>query len=324
MDPGLLREQCARNLEGTDFQGLGTRIRGKVRDNYVLGDRRVIVVTDRVSAFDVIVGTLPFKGQVLNQVAAFWFEKTADLAPNHLLEVPDPCVSVVRELQVLPVEFVYRGYLTGVSNTSIWRAYEQGAREYCGQRLPDGMTKHERLAEPLLTPTTKAEQGAHDELTSRAELLKSGVISEEIYDAAARIGSALFARGQEWAESRGLILVDTKYEMALDRDGNIVIIDEIHTPDSSRYWWRHSYERAQSEGRDPDALDKEYIRRWLSERGFRGEGPPPTLPDDVRCEASRRYIEAFEAVAGVAFEPATEEPEPRIRRSLSAFFVKNV
>jgi len=323
IDPDLLWQQCARTLERTDFDGLGRRTEYKVRDCYVQPDRRVIVVTDRVSAFDVIVGTLPFKGQVLNELAAFWFEKTADLAPNHLIEVPDPCVSVVRELAVLPVEFVYRAYLTGVSSTSIWRAYERGDRLYCGHRLPDGLGKHEPLPEPLLTPTTKAEKGAHDELASRESLIGSGVISEEHYDAAAALGSRVFAAGRAWAESRGLILVDTKYEMALAADGSIVLVDEVHTPDSSRYWWKHSYERAMSEGRDPEALDKEYIRRWLVEQGWRGEGAPPTVPDEVRCEAARRYIEAYEAVTGRAFEPSTEEPTARIRRNLRAFFAAN-
>ena len=324
IDLDLLREQCARTLQRTDFEGLGTRIEGKVRDNYVRGDRRVIVVTDRVSSFDVVVGTLPWKGQVLNQAAAFWFEKTAHLAPNHIEAVPDPCVSVVRELEVLPVEFVYRAYLTGVSNTSIWRAYERGDRLYCGERLPDGMTAHQPLPEVLLTPTTKAEKGAHDQLTSRGELLAERVIDEETYDAAAAIGARLFAWGREWAASRGLILVDTKYEMARAPDGTIVLIDEIHTPDSSRYWWAHSYERAMSEGRDPEALDKEYVRRWLVDQGYRGEGTPPTLPDEVRCEASRRYIEAYEAVTGTAFEPSTEHAEKRIRRSLRTYFAENI
>lgn len=322
-DLSLLREQCDNTLERTRLSGLGQRIEGKVRDCYVKGERRFIVVTDRVSAFDVIVGTIPLKGQVLNQLAAFWLHKSAELAPNHLLEVPDPAVSIVRELEVLPVEFVYRAYLTGVSNTSIWRAYEQGVRHYCGHQLPDGMTKHQRLPESLLTPTTKAPKGAHDELTSRSELLAGDVISEEHYDAAASIAARLFRLGQEWAADRGLILVDTKYEMALDPEGRIVVIDEVHTPDSSRYWWRHSYEKAMSDGRDPEPLDKEYLRRWLVEAGWRGEGAPPTLPHEVRCEAARRYIEAFEAVTGRSFEPSTEEPEARIRRNLAAFFSPN-
>ena len=320
IDLGLLREQCARTLVRTDFAGLGRREEYKVRDCYLQPGRRVIVVTDRVSAFDVIVGTLPFKGQVLNQLAAFWFEKTADLVPNHMIEVPDPAVSVVRELQVLPVEFVYRAYLTGVSSTSIWRAYERGDRLYCGHTLPDGLGKHEPLAEPLLTPTTKAERGAHDELTSRESLIGQGAVSEQVYDAASALGHRLFAAGRAWAESRGLILVDTKYEMALEPDGRIVVVDEVHTPDSSRYWWKHSYERAMSLGRDPEALDKEYIRRWLVDRGWSGEGAPPDLPDEVRCEAARRYVEAYEAVTGLGFEPSTEDPAARIERNLSKFF----
>ncbi len=317
VDPELLRAQCERTLEHTQLDELGQRREGKVRDSYVANERRFLVVTDRVSCFDVVVGTLPFKGQLLNQAAAFWFERTREIAPNHLLEVPDPNVSVVRECKPLPVEFVVRGYLSGSTKTSIWTAYERGERHYCGHRLPEGMRRHERLPETLLTPTTKAEQGAHDEPSSREALIASGVISAAHYDAAGRIALELFAEGQRWAESRGLILVDTKYEIGVDADGELVVIDEIHTPDSSRYWYRDSYERALSEGRDPEALDKDYVRRWLiQERSYRGDGPPPELPDEVRCEAARRYIEAFEQLTGAAFEPDTEAPLPRIRRNL--------
>ena len=316
IDLGLLREQCRRTLERTDLPALGRRIEGKVRDSYVSGARRTIVVSDRVSCFDVVVGTLPFKGQVLNQVAAFWFEKTRALAPNHLLSVPDPVVSIVKECRLLPVEFVMRAYLTGVTSTSIWTAYSRGERVYCGHRLPDGLRKHERLPEPLLTPTTKAEHGQHDELASRAELVARGAISEAHYDAAAALTAKLFAEGSRWAASRGLILVDTKYEIGLDERGALVVIDEIHTPDSSRYWYRDPYEQAMAAGRDPEALDKEYLRRWLVEQGYRGEGAVPAIPDDVRCEAARRYIEAYEQVTGRAFEPDPSPPLPRIRRNL--------
>ena len=316
MDPTLLRDQCERTLARTSFPELGELQEGKVRDSYISGKRRTIVVSDRVSCFDVVVGTLPFKGQVLNQIAAFWFEKTRFIAPNHLIEVPDPCVSVVREARLLPVEFVYRGYLTGSSPTSIWTAYERGEREYCGHRLADGMTKHQPLPEPLLTPTTKAPKGQHDELISRAALIERGTLPEELYDRAAQVTAELFAEGQRWAESRGLVLVDTKYELGLDDEGEILVIDEIHTPDSSRYWYRDSYERAMSEGRDPEALDKEYVRRWLGDRGYKGEGPIPEIPIDVRCEASRRYIEAYEQITSREFEPNTEPAEARIRRNL--------
>jgi phosphoribosylaminoimidazole-succinocarboxamide synthase len=315
-DPRLLRDQCERTLDQTDLQGLGTREEGKVRDNYVADKRRFIVVTDRVSCFDRVVGTLPFKGQVLNQLAGYWFETTAKIAPNHLIEVPDPNVSVVRECRPLPVEFVYRGYLTGSTSTSIWTAYERGERSYCGHHLPDGLRRHEQLPESLLTPTTKAPMGEHDELTSREEILASGTLSEALYDEAARITGALFAEGQSQAERRGLILVDTKYELGLDDDDRVVVIDEIHTPDSSRYWYRDRYERAMAQGRDPEALDKEYVRRWLGEQGYKGEGAIPEIPVDVRCEAARRYIEAYEQITGRAFEPDTEDPLPRIRRNL--------
>ena len=273
-----------------------------------------------MSAFDRVLGSIPFKGQVLNQMAAFWFEQMAPIAPNHLISVPDPCASLVRECSVLPVEFVYRGYLTGVTSTSIWTAYARGERLYCGHHLPDGLRKHQQLPEPLLTPTTKAEQGAHDELTSRAELIEKGTLSEEQFDRAARICSRLFAAGQDFARQRGLILVDTKYELGVDAQGEIVVIDEIHTPDSSRYWYLHSYERALAEDRDPQPLDKEYLRRWLAERGYKGEGTPPPLPDDIRCEAARRYIESYETVTGRAFEPALGDPLPRLRANLASFF----
>jgi phosphoribosylaminoimidazole-succinocarboxamide synthase len=315
-DPRLLRDQCARTLTQTDFTGLGQREEGKVRDSYVSGDRRTIVVTDRVSCFDVVVGTLPFKGQVLNQLAAFWFDRSRAIAPNHLISVPDPCVSVVQELRPLLVEFVMRGFLTGSTKTSILTAYARGERRYCGHTLPDGLRAHEPLPAPLLTPTTKAPKGEHDELVSREQIIADGTLPAETYDAAERLSRALFAEGQRWAATRGLILVDTKYEIAQRPDGALVVVDEIHTPDSSRYWYRDRYERALSEGRTPEALDKEYVRRWLGEKGYKGDGPPPELPVDVRCEASRRYIEAFEQITGRDFEPDTEDPRRRIARNL--------
>jgi phosphoribosylaminoimidazole-succinocarboxamide synthase len=313
----LLRELCSRTLDRTNFSGLGARIEGKVRDSYVEEKRRTIVVSDRVSCFDVVVGTIPLKGQVLNQMAAFWFEKTRELAPNHLIAVPDPSVSIVREVKILPVEFVTRAYLTGVTSTSIWTAYAQGAREYCGHALPGGMVKHQRLPHAIVTPTTKAEQGEHDELTSRAEIVRRGVMSAQRYDEAEALALKLFAAGSAWAESRGLMLVDTKYEFGIDETGRLVVADEIHTPDSSRYWVLGAYRDAMNAGADPKALDKEYVRRWfVTERGYKGDGPPPPLPDDVRVEAARRYIESFEQLSGREFVPETSEPIARIQRNL--------
>ena len=316
IDPVLLREQCGRTLQRSDFPELGQCIEGKVRDCFVKGDRRYLIASDRISCFDVVVGTIPFKGQVLNQLAAFWFERTKDVAPNHVIEVPDPMVTVAHECTPVPIEFVFRAYLTGATSTSIWKAYADGARTYCGHRLPDGMKKHQRLQAPLLTPTTKAEKGEHDELTWREALIERGVITAARYDEAAALLGRLFAAGQTWATTRGLILVDTKYELGLDPAGKFVVIDEIHTPDSSRYWYADGYAEAFARGDDPKSLDKEYVRRWLQERGYHGDGPPPTLPDEVRCEAAQRYIETYERITGRAFEPATDEPQARIRRSL--------
>jgi phosphoribosylaminoimidazole-succinocarboxamide synthase len=316
IDDKLLEELCETTLLETHFDGLGERHPGKVRDSYVKGDRRNIVVTDRVSCFDVVVGTIPLKGQILNQLAAFWFEQTRSAAPNHLIDVPDPCVSTVQECELLPVEFVYRGYLTGSTSTSIWTAYEQGERSYCGHDLPEGMRRHEALPEPLLTPTTKAAYGEHDALTSRDELIGNGTISEALYDEAARITGTLFRIGTDFAATRGLILVDTKYELGLGPDGKIVVIDEIHTPDSSRYWYKDRYDQSMSAGENPPAIDKEYVRLWLGEQGYKGEGEAPALTVPVRCEAARRYIEVFEQVTGQSFEANTELPEPRIRRNL--------
>ena len=289
---------------------------GKVRDSYLGAGRRTLVVTDRVSCFDRVVGTIPLKGQLLNQMAAFWFDQTKHVAKNHLISVPDPNVSIVKECRTLPVEFVMRGYLTGTTSTSIWTAYARGERRYCGHTLPGGLRRHEPLPTPLLTPTTKALHGEHDELTSRAELLARGSVSEALFEAAHALVQRLFAEGTRHAAKQGLILVDTKYELGLDEQGELVVIDEIHTPDSSRYWRTDGYEKALSEGESPAAIDKEYVRLWLAEQGYKGEGKPPELPIEVRVEAATRYISAFEQVTGHAFVPDVEEPSSRIRRNL--------
>ncbi len=321
IDRKQLEALCESTLDETTFEGLGERIQGKVRDSYLDPERRpgqrTIVVSDRVSCFDRVVGTIPLKGQVLNQMAAFWFRETGSWLRHHLIDLPDPSVSIVKECKTLPVEFVMRGYLTGSTSTSIWTAYERGEREYCGHSLPDGLQRHEKLSEPLLTPTTKADFGDHDELTSRAALIESGVISEALYDEAHAIAQRLFAAGTRHAERQGLILVDTKYEMGLDEDGQVVVIDEIHTPDSSRYWRIDGYEDALSRGESPPAIDKEYVRLWLGEQGYKGEGTPPALPIEVRVTAAERYIAAFEQVSGRPFTADLEPPEPRIKRNLA-------
>ncbi len=312
----ILKKGLGTTLDRTELAGLGERYEGKVRDNHVRGGRRWLVSTDRLSAFDKVIATLPFKGQVLNRLSAFWFERTASFAPNHLLSVPDPNVSEVVECAPLPVELVVRAYLTGVTSTSIWVAYERGDRTFCGHRLPEGLKKNDPLPAPIVTPSTKAPKGEHDRSVSREEILADKKMSAADFDAAAAMCTRLFAYGAEHLATRGLVLVDTKYEIGKRPDGTIVVIDEIHTPDSSRIWFRDRYADAMARGADPEGLDKEYVRRWLKSVGYAGEGPPPVVPDEVRIEAARRYIEAYELVTGEAFVPDTQDPLPRMRRNL--------
>jgi phosphoribosylaminoimidazole-succinocarboxamide synthase len=313
----VLRSALATTLQSTMFEAIGRRYQGKVRDNYTTPDgKRIIVVTDRISAFDRVIGTLPFKGQVLNRIAAWWFERSRDVAPNHMLRMLDPCVLEVVECRPLAVEMIVRAYLTGVTSTSIWTHYSRGDRVFCGHRLPDGLRENERLPSPILTPSTKAAQGGHDVSASREEIVAMGQVTAADFDAAADLSMRLFALGQRVCAERGLILVDTKYEFGTTPEGQIVIIDEIHTPDSSRFWFSSSYEDRVSRGERPDSFDKEYVRRWLSSVGFTGDGPVPSIPDDVRIEASRRYIETYDALTGEPFVPDTDPPLDRIRRNL--------
>jgi phosphoribosylaminoimidazole-succinocarboxamide synthase len=319
MDLTTLEKGLALTLDATSLDFLGSKYQGKVRDNYTTRDgRRFIVVTDRISAFDRVLGTLPFKGQVLNSLAAFWFEQTKDIVPNHMLGMPDPNVMECVECEPLKVEMIVRAYLTGVSSTSILTAYRKGERMFCGNKLPDGLEEHGPLPKPILTPTTKAPIGEHDENASREEILERKLVTPEHFDAAADLAMALFKRGSEFCAARGLILVDTKYEFGLTKDGRIVVIDEIHTPDSSRFWFSKSYEQRRSAGQSPESFDKEYLRRWLTEQGFRGDGPIPNIPNEVRVESSRRYIEACEAIRGEAFPPNLEAPAERLVKNLKS------
>jgi phosphoribosylaminoimidazole-succinocarboxamide synthase len=316
IDDATLRAQLGRTLTGTNLP-LGRRYEGKVRDNYSTDDgRRILVATDRISAFDVVLGTVPFKGQVLNQLAAYWFELTKSIAPNHLLGVPDPNVTIARECEPLRAEFVVRAYLTGVTTTSIWYQYERGSRYYAGHRLPEGLKKNQPLPQILLTPSTKAQKGGHDETVSRQDIVDSGAVSPADFDRAGEIALALFAFGQKTAAERGLILADTKYELGKTPEGELVVIDEIHTPDSSRYWFADDYEARLARGEEPRGLDKEYVRRWFVDQGYRGDGPPPPFADDVRVEAARRYLSTYELMTGQTFRPDTSEPIARIARNL--------
>ena len=318
VDDSALAAALTCPLDATDFESLGHKYQGKVRDNYTTPDgRRYIVVTDRISAFDRVLGTIPFKGQVLNRLAAWWFGKTAEIAPNHVVSVPDPNVLECIDCEPILAEMVVRAYATGSTSTSLWTHYERGARIFCGHALPDGLKKNQKLPQPILTPATKAPKGEHDVSGSREEILATGLVTAQDFDVAAAMAMKLFAEGQRLCAARGLILVDTKYEFGKTKDGRIVVIDEIHTPDSSRFWQAATYEDRMVRGEDPEPLDKDFVRRHYTKQGYRGDGEPPALPDDVRIGAARRYIEAFEQITGESFAPDTEAPLPRIARKLS-------
>jgi phosphoribosylaminoimidazole-succinocarboxamide synthase len=317
VDDRTLRQALEVPLERTDFPSLGRRYEGKVRDCYVTEDgRRILVTTDRISAFDRVLGTLPLKGQVLNGMATFWFEATREVCPSHLQSAPDPNVMIGVECVPLPLEVVVRAYLTGVTSTSIWTAYARGERSFCGHPLPEGMKKNEPLPAPIVTPSTKAPKGGHDVSVDKETLFSQGLITPERFHEIERLALAVFAKGQRHCATRGLILADTKYEFGLLPDGRVALMDEIHTPDSSRYWFADSYEGRLRAGEEPESFDKEFVRRWLVGQGFSGEGPIPEIPADVKIEASRRYIEAFERVTGRAFVPDLSPPIPRIAAAL--------
>lgn len=294
--------------------GWGLKHAGKVRDNYDLDGTRVLITTDRVSAFDRVLGLIPFKGQVLNQLSVWWFEQTRDIVENHVVAVPDPNVTVARAAEPLPVEVVVRGYITGVTKTSLWTLYAEGERTPYGIALPDGLRKNDPLPAPIITPTTKAAEGAHDEQLTRDQILTRGLVPAPLWEEVEMAALGLFARGQAVAREAGLILVDTKYEFGLV-DGRLVLIDEIHTPDSSRYWTLASYEP----GREPENFDKEYLRRWFAEQGYRGEGEPAAMPADFIARVAARYIAAYERLTGNTFVPGEQPAGERIVRNLVAY-----
>ncbi|KAF8063831.1 purC [Scenedesmus sp. PABB004] len=293
---------------------------GKVRDTYELDDKIVIVTTDRQSAFDRLLASIPFKGQVLNQTSAWWFAGTSHIVGNAVLDVPDPNITVMKKCTVFPVEFVVRGYMTGSTDTSLWTHYKAGARSYCGNAFPDGMAKNERLAANVITPTTKSE--THDEPIAPADIVARGLMTASDWDAASAAALSLFAHGQATAAARGLLLVDTKYELGKDADGNILLLDEIHTPDSSRYWLADSYEARLAAGEEPQNIDKEFLRLWFRQRcdPYKDEVLPAAPPELVR-ELSSRYVYLYERITGQAFAPppAGEPVAERMLRNMAAY-----
>jgi len=312
----IIRNNLHNCLDDTSFLDLPNFRKGKVRDTYDLGDRLVLITTDRQSAFDRILTSVPFKGQVLNLSSAFWFDATKDIVPNHIISIPDPNITIGKKCTVFPIEFVMRGYLTGSTETSAWTQYNKGIRNICGNVLPDGMVKNQKFENPLLTPTTKAED--HDESISTEEIVSRGIIDESMWKKLEQIVFQLFEFGTKKAAEHGLILVDTKYELGLDDDGNITLIDEIHTPDSSRYWIEDTYEERIKNGQEPENIDKEFLRLWFKEHcdPYKDE-VLPKAPDDLIVELSSRYIKLYEMITGKTFDVKMDEPiKERIQNNL--------
>ena len=318
VDSHTILASLPKTLETIDLPQLGKKYQGKVRDFYILKDKRVTITTDRQSAFDVILGQIPFKGAVLNQLAAFWFEKTKHIVSNHLLSVPDPNVLVSKNCKPVSVEMVVRGYLSGVTTTSVWYSYEKGEREIYGIKFPDGMKKNQKLPHPIITPTThpKAGSNLHDERLTREEIIKRRIVEKKLYEQMEQVSLTLFAFGQKWCEKHGLILVDTKYEFGLS-DGELTLIDEIHTPDSSRFWIAATYEERIKQGKEPENFDKEFLRLWYANKRYTGDGKPPKMTEELAVELSQRYIKTYEMLSGETFKPFEYPIDERIKQNLT-------
>ncbi len=316
LSENIIKRQLGHTLNTTNFN-IGKKYQGKVRDNYSFDGKRIIIATDRISAFDRVLCTIPFKGQVLNQTAAFWFEKTKNIVENHVISIPDPNVLLAKECKLIPVEMVVRGYITGVTTTSAWYNYEKGIRNFCGNTLPEGLEKNQKLDKPIITPSTKAEHGMHDESISSNEILKRKLVDEKIYRQMEKAALALFDFGTKLVAKNNLILVDTKYEFGM-LDGKLILIDEVHTPDSSRFWIKDTYEKLFSKREEPHKLDKEYVRQFLANKGFIGDGQIPEIPDDIKVEAAKRYITAYEMVTGKEFEAHEGDVLERIEGNLKS------
>jgi len=316
-----IRANLKNCLVETGLEWIGPKKHGKVRDTYDAGDKLVLVTTDRQSAFDRIVASVPFKGAVLNLSSAWWFTQTKDIVPNHVLAVPDPNVTVGKKCSVFPVEFVIRGFLTGVTSTAVWTAYEKGERVFCGNILPEGMKKNQKFAQPIITPTTKSDE--HDLGVSAEEIVSEGLMSQEDWDTTSELTQELFTRGQELAAKAGLILVDTKYEFGKDDSGNIILVDEIHTPDSSRWWFLSSYEERFARNEEPEYFDKELLRLWYREHSDPYKDKElPLAPDELVIELASRYIDIYERITARAFESTEGNINERIESSLMEYFKK--
>lgn len=305
-------------VEAAEVADIGPVLRGKVRDVVDLGDHLALIATDRLSAFDRVLGTVPYRGQVLNQLSAWWFDRIADLVPTHMVDVADPNVMIARKCRPLPVEVVVRSRLTGTTGTSAWTLYAAGARHVYGIRFPDGMQKNDPLPRPIITPTTKGSVGAHDRPITEHDIVETGLVETRCWDEVRSAALAVFERGRRAAEEAGLVLVDTKYEFGLDEEGGVTIIDEVHTPDSSRFWRASTVEERLSAGKEPENLDKELVRLAYAAQGFVGEGDPPPLPTALAVRAAGAYLEVFETLTGRPLAPAPYPAAPRVITAIRA------
>lgn len=300
-------------LKTVNLTGFGKKYQGKVRDYYITGDKRIIITTDRISAFDSVLGFIPEKGQVLNLLSKFWFDKTKDIVENHVISIPHPNVTVAKNATPIPIEMVVRGYMTGVTGTSIWGSYEKGERVIYGIRFPNGLSKNQKLKKPVITPTTKPEVG-HDERLTRKEILSGNLVSPKIYKQMERASLGLFARGTKICAKAGIILVDTKYEFGM-YEGKLILIDEIHTPDSSRFWVKKTYNTRLKKGLEPENFDKEFLRLWFKERGYTGDGAPPKMTRDFVNQVRKRYTSIYQMITGKKFSYSDKD----ISSTLSKF-----
>ncbi|MFH1012353.1 MAG: phosphoribosylaminoimidazolesuccinocarboxamide synthase [Candidatus Peregrinibacteria bacterium] len=319
-DRSIIQANLKNTLDKTDLRGIKKVYKGKVRDVYEKDGKKIFVATDRQSAFDRILASIPFKGAVLNQFSQFWFEQTKDIVKNHMIAVPDPNVMVAKPVAIFPVEVVVRGYITGSTDTSAWMSYQKGERLFCGIKLPEGLKKNQKFDTPILTPTTKSEK--HDEKVSREEIIRRGLVAEEKWDKIEDYALKIFAKGQKIAAGKGYILVDTKYEFGQDQEGNIVLADEVHTPDSSRYWIADTYQAKIAAGKEPDNFDKEFLRLWFRQHCDPYNDPKlPPAPDDLVEELSYRYIDIYEKITGRTFQYRADQPiHDRIQKNLDKYF----
>lgn len=314
-----LRAALPHCLTETSFT-FGKKYRGKVRDTYDLGDKLLLITTDRQSAFDRVLAAVPYKGQVLNLTSAWWFEQTADIVPNHLIAIPDANAIIAKKCKVFPIELVVRGYITGTTSTSLWTQYQNGVRDYCGLHFPEGLKKNQQLTEPVLTPTTKETE--HDRPISPTEIVNEGWMTQAEWDEASAAALRLFKRGVEIAAKHGLILVDTKYEFGRDAEGEIIVIDEIHTPDSSRYWLAHNYAERFAQNKEPENIDKEFLRLWFKDHcdPYKDE-VLPQAPEELITTLASRYIQLYEMMTGKPFnyQQASDSIEQRILRNIAGY-----